>query len=132
MRTRLFLSGFAVAIAVAATTSVSASDQTAAQDKAVTTQQASQPAAATKFTTLKSIKAVPMKSTELERIKGEHIHFFVNGQGHPGGGPFFVNRQENNLGGGQAPVGSGPGYSGLCNASAGGTSAIFIPAGQGC
>jgi hypothetical protein len=130
MRIRLLVSGFAVAMALAATmTTVSASDQLPARDGATT---ATQPdtkltAPSTQFAVLKGIKAEPMKAAELKEVKGQHIHFFVNGQLH------LVNQQENNLGGGQSPQpGSGPGYSGLCGVSAAGNPAIFIPAGQGC
>ncbi|MGH9386318.1 MAG: hypothetical protein ACRD2N_18745 [Vicinamibacterales bacterium] len=128
MRTRLLISGFAVAIAVAATmTTVSASDQTTARETVTKPQQESSKSAtpSTQFATLKGIMALPMKPAELKSVKGLHIHFFVNGQLH------IVNHQENNLGGGQAPAGSGPGYSGLCTAS-GASPAINIPPGQGC
>ncbi|HET9361933.1 MAG TPA: hypothetical protein VFO58_19405 [Vicinamibacterales bacterium] len=76
-----------------------------------------------RFATLARVKAVPMSSSELDAVKGMHIHFTTPSQnaGHPHVEPFtgwhFVNHQENNLGNGNAPDISGPGYSGLCGAA---------------
>jgi hypothetical protein len=75
------------------------------------------------FATLAGVKAVPMASGELAKVKGLHIHFTTPGNnttspfGASPQGWHFVNHTENNLGNGQAPAGAGPGYSGLCGAA---------------
>lgn len=137
MRTRSFISASIGAIALAATMTTLSADQSTSRDRESVTSQSQQtpkPAApSTQFAVLKGVKAAPMKPAELNEVKGQHIHFFVNFEGHPSGTPFLVNKNnENTYGLGQAPDGSGAGYSGLCNASALGTSAIFIPVGEGC
>jgi hypothetical protein len=95
--------------------------------------------ASSQFATPKGVKAVEMASTELDAVKGQHIHFTTGDPSITCPGPLcfpnlnvpnasenaapldgpihLVNHKENNLGNGQAPAGSGPGYSGLCGAA---------------
>lgn len=83
------------------------------------------------FAALARIKAEPMTSTELDAVKGLHVHFVVpssqNAQYGPtglhiAGNPFEHNWE--NLGGTDpAPV--APSYNGLCKAV--GPSPLFIP-----
>lgn len=102
------LSALVLAIALAAT--IGAASAAAQSGKPEGATKAPAASAAPQFATLNGVKAAPMASRELDAVKGLHIHFFVNGVLH------VVNHRENNLGGGQAPPPSGPGYSGLCNA----------------
>jgi len=123
------LASTSIAIALAATIgSVAASGQspTPAPGKSVTVAE-SRP-----FATLANVKAVPMASEELDKVKGLHIHFVTPGNNTTGPngesleGWHFVNHTENNLGNGNAPAGAGPGYSGLCGAALQ-SPTLFIP-----
>jgi hypothetical protein len=121
---------FALALALAAAPAiVSASDQaTPSKDKATAAAPASE-----QFAALKGIKAVPMSSSELKAVKGQHVHFLVNSQNdqfgvtglHLAGDIKTENNWENLGGTDPAPV--APSYHGLCVASGTGTSPIFIP-----
>lgn len=121
MRMRILTSS-SIALALAATIgSVAASGQSPAPaGKSVTAVEspASQP-----FATLAGVKAAPMASGELDKVKGLHIHFTTPGNNTTGPlGPeaegwHFVNHTENNLGNGNALPIAGPGYSGLCGAA---------------
>lgn len=90
--------------------------------------------AADNFAVLKGVDSKVMSADDLSKVKGLHIHFAIitpNGTGPLGslvpnasdnaaphnGFIFEVNHTEQNLGGGQAKPGSGPGYSGLCGAA---------------
>jgi hypothetical protein len=133
MHIRMTVCASIVAIGTMATmATVFASDHAASQKSSATSakQAVSAPApASTRFATLKGIKAAPMEAADLKTIKGLHIHFWTGGA--PVGDPHLVNHLENNLGNGQAPAGSGPGYSGLCVANVQSPS-IFINPGGGC
>jgi hypothetical protein len=89
--------------------------------------------AADEFATLKGIKAVPMAPSELDAVKGLHVHFL-----DPNGGFHLAGNPENNgIGTGnwynngspEAEAGNlvAPSYHGLCVA-AGTPSGILIPA----
>jgi len=131
MQVRTIVCASVVAIGAAMTT-VSAADQVASNKNGSTDQKQAVSAPdtpSTPFATLKGVKAVPMEEKELKSVKGLHIHFWTGGA--PIGEPHLVNHLENNLGNGQAPAGSGPGYSGLCVANVQSPS-IFINPGGGC
>jgi hypothetical protein len=83
------------------------------------------PAAAAQFATLKDIQASPMTPTELEAVKGLHVHFLDAGGGtlHLAGDVKHMNNWENIGGTDGMPV--APSYNGLCVAHAAG--GIFIP-----
>jgi len=127
---RIVRLGLVAAVLAAAPALVSASDQPAAsKDKAAVaaTAQTSQ------FTAVKGIKAVPMSSSELKAVKGQHVHFFVNSQNDQFGvtglhlaGDIKTENNWKNLGG-TDPEPVAPSYHGLCVASGTGTSPIFIP-----
>ena len=85
------------------------------------------------FSTLNGVKAVPMSSSELKAVKGQHVHFFVNSQNDQFGvtglhlaGDIKTENNWKNLGG-TDPEPVAPSYHGLCVASGTGTSPIFIP-----
>lgn len=118
MAVKKLVSGVVVAIVLAFTAgTVTALAQAAAPDREKA------PGNKSTLATLKGVEAVPMAERELSTVKGLHIHLATPSQnaGHPLVEPFtgwhFVNFKENNLGKGQAPAGSGPGYSGLCGAA---------------
>lgn len=93
-----------------------------ASDKGASTDNVSTPSAqATQFTALKSVKAVPMSSSDLKAVKGLHFHFttpadkllLVNVQkGHDGFDP-TPNPDSSST----APFIVGKGYRGLCGAA---------------
>lgn len=134
---RLASASFAALTVAAVLGSVSASAQSTSQapvasDKAAsataqTTSNASTPA---RFATLARVKAVPMSSSELDAVKGQHIHFVTpsqNTQNFGVTGLHLVNR--NNTSNwedlyGDGPV--GPGYHGLCQAALN-SPKMFIP-----
>jgi hypothetical protein len=82
-------------------------------------------AAPAQFATLKGVNTVPMAPSELNAVKGTHVHFLDAGGGklHLAGD---VKTQNNwkNLGGTDG-VAVAPSYRGLCVAHASG--GIFIP-----
>jgi hypothetical protein len=119
MRVRIFAStSVAVALAVGSLAASNEPTRTADKKASNTSAVATQP-----FATLAGVKAEPMSSGELEKVKGLHIHFTTPGSNTTGPlGPseegwHFVNPTENNLGNGNANPGAGPGYSGLCGAA---------------
>jgi len=121
MRVTRFVSGLIVTIAMAFTMgSITTFGQS---DNTKDTKAAPAKSTSSTFATLSGVKAQPMAPRELDAVKGLHIHFTTPSanDGHPQVAPLpgfhFVNHQENNLGNGQAPAGSGPGYSGLCGAA---------------
>ena len=79
-----------------------------------------QKAASTQFAAMKGIKAVPMTSSELIEVKGQHIHFVTPGSNDTFGeeGLHLVNRNNDDhylvFHNG---ILSGPGYNGLCGAA---------------
>ena len=127
----LAATSIAIALAVG---SVAASGQSPAPaGKSVTAVESS---ASQPFATLAGVKAAPMASAELDKVKGLHIHFTTPSAnvnpGAPGGaeGWHFVNsNNDSNFGNGHVPAGSGPGYNGLCGAALN-SPALTIP-GQG-
>jgi hypothetical protein len=84
--------------------------------------------ATSQLTALKGIKAAPMTSTELQAVKGQHVHFVTvkNGKLHLAGDVKTENNWSNEWGGtdGNAVA---PSYHGLCVAH--GNGSIFIPTG---
>ena len=134
MQIRMIVFSAVVAIGMGTTMATVSADQATSRknDAKKADQAVSAPAPSrTGFATLKGVKAVPMEAAELKAIKGLHIHFWTGGPPSPGEEPHVVNHLENNLGNGQAPAGSGPGYSGLCVANVQSPS-IFINPGGGC
>lgn len=114
-----------VAVALAAAPAlVSASDQPTSKDNAAVTVTAQ----ANQLTAVKGIKAVPMSSSELKAVKGQHVHFITisNGKLHLAGDVKTENNWSNEWGGSDGkPV--APSYHGLCVAH--GNGQIFIPTG---
>lgn len=118
MHVRTLSAGLAVVIGLAFTAgSVTAFAQADGPDKAKGADKK------VTLSTLRGVQAAPIAEEELDKVKGLSIHFTTPSQnaGHPLVDPrtgwHFVNFKENNLGKGQAPAGSGPGYSGLCGAA---------------
>ncbi len=119
MRVRSLVPRLSIALALAFTLGLVAASAQSAKPADVKVEPAKATSAPGNFAMLKGVKAEPMAAPELAKVKGLHIHFTTPGN-NPGGptpGWHFVNHQENNLGNGQAPAGSGPGYSGLCGAA---------------
>jgi hypothetical protein len=105
--------------------------------------------ATSQFATLRGMKAVPMASSELDAVKGMHVHFVNNGNNNqydiaPGvhlAGDLKTHNNWSNEWGGSDGVAVAPSYHGLCKAAGvspvgngnGGpganTSGIFIPNG---
>jgi hypothetical protein len=117
-----------VALALTATFgSVSASGESDKPLEVKRTPEASAkaPVSPTQFATLKDIEAAPMTSSELEAVKGLHVHFLDAGGGalHLAGDVKHMNNWENI--GGTDGVAVAPSYNGLCVAHAAG--GIFIP-----
>jgi len=116
---------FALALALAAAPAiVSASDQaTPSTDKATVAASAT-----TQFAALKGVKAVPMSSSELKAVKGQHVHFITisNGKLHLAGDVKTENNWSNEWGGSDGKA-VAPSYHGLCVAH--GNGGIFIPTG---
>jgi hypothetical protein len=128
--------------------SVFAADKPATGDGNKEVPKAAEKSATTssQFSTLKGVKAVEMATAELDAVKGQHIHFVLIDPSTTCPGPtcvphipnaspkaapidgliHLVNHKENNLGNGQAPAGSGPGYSGMCGAALK-SPALWIP-----
>lgn len=110
-------------LAVAPVMLSASDDAVASKDTPKTTQSA--PA---KFAALKGIKAAPMAPSELEAVKGLHVHFVTisNGKLHLAGDVKTENNWSNEWGGTDGhPV--APSYKGLCVAH--GNGSIFIPTG---
>ena len=94
--------------------------------------------AADTFATLNGVKATPMASSELDAVKGLHVHFVNRNGGSPQGGPHLAGNPEvqgpgpdtvgNNWYLNGSPDGQlvAPSYHGLCVA-AGTPSGIGIP-----
>ena len=134
MRLRRLMTGAIVAMAVAGalgSTSLLAQSPGAATSAAA---QADKPASPTPtFATLKGVNAVPMASSELQAVKGLHVHFLDAGGGalHLAGDTKTENNWTNLGGSDGNPV--APSYHGLCVAagySGPAAGAILIPGGQ--
>lgn len=97
----------------------------AEESKEAPTPSATPVAAPAQFATLKGVKAVPMASSELNAVKGTHVHFLDAGGGklHLAGDVKTENNWSNLGGTDGAKV--APSYHGLCVAHASG--GIFIP-----
>jgi hypothetical protein len=111
------------ALLAAAPVMLSASDNA---DSRKTTRSAQ--SSTTQFAALKGFKAAPMSSTELQAVKGLHVHFVTisNGKLHLAGDVKTENNWSNEWGGTDGhPV--APSYKGLCVAH--GNGSIFIPTG---
>lgn len=122
MRMTTLVSASVVAIAIGASMgSVFAAEES----KAAPTASPTPVAAPAQFTTLKGVKAVPMASSELNAVKGMHVHFLDAGGGklHLAGDVKTENNWANIGGTDGLPV--APSYKGLCVAHANG--GIFIP-----
>ena len=135
MRMHNIVGGALVAIALATfgSRALSAEPKNAAAPTQVAAAADKAPAQVTNFVTLKGIKAVPMAESELEAVKGQHVHFVDPGSGeiHLAGNPEHQNNWENLGGSDGKPV--APSYHGLCVAagySGPSAGAILIPGGQ--
>ena len=149
MRITRIVSASVIAVVLAASIgSVFAADKPVKGegDKQVSKTSEKSTSASSVFATLKGVNAVEMAPSELGAVKGQHIHFAIvdpsttcpgpscqlvvpnaSSNAAPHSGPIFeVNHKENNLGNGQAPAGSGPGYSGMCGAALK-SPALWIP-----
>ncbi|HUP65230.1 MAG TPA: hypothetical protein VM557_08110 [Thermoanaerobaculia bacterium] len=122
MRMTMLVSASVVAIALGASMG---SVFAAGESKAAPTTSAKSVAATDQFATLKGVKAVPMASSELDAVKGMHVHFLDAGGGkiHLAGDVKTKNNWTNIGGTDGLPV--APSYKGLCVAHASG--GIFIP-----
>lgn len=118
----------AIALATAPV-ALSASDNAVPSKDGKATQGATvEKAPSTTFATLKGVKAAPMSSSELDAVKGLHVHFITikNGKLHLAGDIKTENNWSNEWGGTDGvPV--APSYKGLCVAH--GNGSIFIPTG---
>jgi hypothetical protein len=125
MRMTSFVSASVVVIALAVTmTSVSA-DQSSTVDVVKPSPMTS---STSQLATLRDVKAVPMASSELDAVKGLHVHFLDGGRGkeHLAG----VNNTSNwSWKGGSDGMPTAPSYNGLCVAMRVGKGGISIPGG---
>jgi hypothetical protein len=126
---RLVVVSLAVVTVATAPTLLSASEKASpAGAVAAAPEKAERAAPPSRFATLKGIDAVPMSSSELKAVKGQHVHFLDPKNGfdkvHLAGDVKTENNWSNEWGGTDgAPV--APSYNGLCvSHSVGG---IFIP-----
>ena len=120
------LACLAAALALAAAPALLQASDQAVPSKDNTTSKVT--AAPSQFTALKGVKAVPMSSSELKAVKGQHVHFITlsNGELHLAGDIKTENNWSNEWGGSDGnPV--APSYHGLCVAQ--GNGSIFIPTG---
>lgn len=133
VRTPVTMAAIATAFALASTI-LSAQSGSAAQTRSASID--SSAPTATTFAILQGVTAVPMAATELDTVKGLHVHFVNPGKntqyGPPGlhlAGDIKTENNWSNLGGTDpAPV--APSYHGLCVASGmsgPGNSVISIP-----
>lgn len=119
----------AAIVLATAPVALSASDNAVPSKDGKVTQGATvEKAPSTTFATLKGVKAAPMSSSELDTVKGLHVHFITikNGKLHLAGDIKTENNWSNEWGGTDGvPV--APSYKGLCVAH--GNGSIFIPTG---
>jgi hypothetical protein len=122
-------SAAAVAAMLASPVLVSASDseQIKVASKPASTV-SSKTVPASPMATLKGVKAVPMSPSELQAVKGQHVHFITisNGKLHLAGDIKTENNWSNEWGGSDGHA-VAPSYHGLCVAH--GNGGIFIPTG---
>jgi hypothetical protein len=119
------LASVILGFALAAAPALVASDQSAPETKKAAPAVS---AASGQFAALKGINTVPMTSSELTAVKGQHVHFVTisNGKLHLAGDIKTENNWSNEWGGSDGkPV--APSYHGLCVAH--GNGQIFIPTG---
>src|SRR5215208_5297335 len=104
-------SALLVAIALAAAPAV----LRAADQPVPATDGAKVVAAAVQFVALKGVNAVPMSSSELKAVKGQHVHFITisNGKLHLAGDIKTENNWSNEWGGSDGNA-VAPSYHGLC------------------
>jgi hypothetical protein len=99
------------------------------------------PVAVTLFATLQGVQALPMASSELDAVKGLHVHFVTPSkntqnfgmEGLQLAGDVKTENNWSNAWGGSDDVAVAPSYKGLCVAtglSGPGGSVIFIPGGS--
>lgn len=120
MRTRVLLSASAIALTMCFGVASAADD-----DASVV----AAPSAAGKFSILAGIEATPMPASELETVRGQHVHFLdPNGGFHLAGNPANSGIGTGNWYLNGSPDGQlvAPSYHGLCVA-AGTASGILIP-----
>ncbi len=125
---RLLVVSLSVATLATAPTLVSAADKASPANTVIKGAAKSEAAPTGQFAALKSIKAVPMSSSELMAVKGQHVHFVTisNGKLHLAGDVKTENNWSNEWGGTDG-MAVAPSYHGLCTAH--GNGSIFIPTG---
>ena len=127
MRMATLISASVVAIALTATIGpvYAAGEPSVETAKTASAVQAKASTGTIQFATLKGLKATPMASSELDAVKGMHVHFLDAGGGklHLAGDIKTENNWQNLGGTDGNPV--APSYHGLCVAHASG--GIFIP-----
>lgn len=129
MSTVRLVSGLLAAIALAtAPVALSAADNAVPSKNGKVAQSAMVAAPSATFATLKGVKAAPMSSSELDAVKGLHVHFITikNGKLHLAGDIKTENNWSNEWGGTDGHD-VAPSYKGLCVAH--GNGSIFIPTG---
>lgn len=127
---RLVSAGLAAIALATAPVALSASDNAVpSKDGKAAQSVTAEKAPSTTFATLKGVKAAPMSSSELDAVKGLHVHFITisNGKLHIAGNEFHHNWSNEWGGTDGQPV--APSYKGLCVAH--GNGSIFIPTGPG-
>jgi hypothetical protein len=139
MRTGSFVTGTIVAIVMAGgfgSTPLSAQSNGVNATPATSTT----PVAVTQFAVLQGVQALPMASSELDAVKGLHVHFVTPSKNtqHFGmeglqlAGDIKTENNWSNEWGGSDGIAVAPSYKGLCVAtglSGQGNSVIFIPGG---
>ena len=133
MRLHQQAAGVTIALAIAVVGSVSLAAQSPASATAKSKAAPTKAAAAPSLATLKSVKAIPMTATELQSVKGLHVHFLDAGGGklHLAGDVKHENNWKN-LGGSDG-MAVAPSYHGLCIAagiSGAAPGSIAIPGGM--
>lgn len=124
-KTEIVSASFVALALVASMGSVYAAGESSVESKTAQAASAQSVAATDQFVTLKGVKALPMASSELDSVKGMHVHFVDAGRGkiHLAGDVKTENNWANLGGTDGMPV--APSYKGLCVAHARG--GIFIP-----
>ena len=128
------LAGATIALAMALVAgSVSLAAQSPTPSKANKAATAKPAAQTSMFSTLKNVNATPMSTSELQAVKGLHVHFLDAGGGklHLAGDVKHMNNWQNLGGSDGMPV--APSYHGLCIAagiSGAAPGSIAIPGGM--
>ena len=123
MRLSTLTSAFVVAFALAAMGTVHAADQPASDGAKAAPKTST--VATNQFATLKGVKAVPMASSELDAVKGMHVHFVTDSQNNQYGiapgfhlaGDVKTRNNWSNEWGGSDGADVAPSYHGLCKAA---------------